>query len=219
MKKILVLAILVLSLGAGAYWTFTSMASIPKKSVSTIISSLQKTKDIDKLYTGTYLIPVIDEEWGLLKRDYVKEGARILFTPMEMVGKTMRLIQGKPVINEAEAKRIAQLLVVKGYCFKKYEVAVGYDHLMQLLNNEEYINAACKGNLSALPAPQILAVNCRSTESRGKYDSSGQCYGWDSNDATRKSVITKAMQEEGILEKVSDRGKESLKNFLSAFCS
>lgn len=214
MKKILVLAILVLSLGAGAYWTFTSMASIPKKSVSTIISSLQKTKDIDKLYTGTYLIPVIDIERGILKRDYVKEGVTTWFNPVKMAEKAMRLIEDKPVINEAEAKR-----VVKGCCFKKYEVAVGYDHLMQLLNNEEYINAACKGNLSALPAPQILAVNCRSTESRGKYDSSGQCYGWDSNDATRKSVIRKAMQEEGILEKVSDRGKESLKNFLSAFCS
>lgn len=211
MKKILVLAILVLSLGAGAYWTFTSMASIPKKSVSTIISSLQKTKDIDKLYTGTYLIPVIDIERGILKRDYVKASVTILLKSVEgvipwskMAEKGMA-IEGKPV--------------PKGYCFKKYEVAVGYDHLMQLLNNEEYINAACKGNLSALPAPQILAVNCRSTESRGKYDSSGQCYGWDSNDATRKSVITKAMQKNGILEKVLGRGKESLKNFLSAFCS
>lgn len=214
MKKILLLAILVLALGAGAYWTFSSMVSIPKQSVSTIISSLQKTKDIDKLYTGTYLIPVIDLERGILKRDLVKEGVSTWFNPLKMAEKAKRFIDDKPIINEEEAKR-----VVKGCCFKKYEVAVGYDNLMQLLNTEEYINAACKGNLNGLPDPQILAVNCRSTEAQGKYDSSGSCYGWDSNDATRKTVITKVMEEEGILGKVSARGKESLKNFLSAFCS
>lgn len=213
MKKIVAFAILILALGAGAYWALNTMVSIPKKSASTIISSLQKTKDIDKLYTGTYLIPVIDLERGILKRDYVKEGVK-MFNPLKMAEKAMRLIDNKPAINEDEVKK-----VVKGCCFKKYEVAVGYDNLMQILNNEEYINAACKGNLSALPNPQILAVNCRSTQSQGKYDSSGSCYGWDSNAATRKAVITKAMKEEGILEKVSARGKESLKNFLSAFCS
>ena len=83
MKKILVLAILVLALGAGAYWAFSSMVSVPKKTVSTIIASLQKTKDIDKLYTGTYLIPVVDLERGLLKRDYVKEGVK-WFNPFKM---------------------------------------------------------------------------------------------------------------------------------------
>lgn len=214
MKKVLVLAILVLALGVGAYGTFSSMVSIPKKSASTIISSLQKTKDIEKLYTGTYLIPVIDFKWGILKRDYVKEGVSTWFNPFKMAEKAKRFIDDQPIINEEEAKR-----VVKGCCFKKYEVAVGYDDLMQILNNEEYIRAACKGDLNALPNPQILAVNCRSTEAQGKYDSSGSCYGWDSNDATRKIVITKAMEEEGISGKVSARGKESLKNFLSAFCS
>lgn len=214
MKKVLVLAILVLVLGAGAYGTFTSMVSIPRKSASTIISSLQKTKDIDKLYTGTYLIPVIDPVYGLLNRDKVKEGVKTWLNPVKMAEKAMRLIEDQPLISEEERKR-----VIKGCCFKKYEVAVGYDNLMQLLNNEELITAACKGDLPRLPNPQILAVNCRSTEAMGNYDSSGACYGWDSNDDARKAVINKAMQEEGVLDKVSSRGKESLKNFLSAFCS
>lgn len=214
MKKIAILAILVLAAGVGAYWALNGMVSIPKKSVSTIISSLQKTKDIDKLYTGVYLIPVIDLERGILKRDALKEGVKTYLNPFKLAEKAQRFLDDKPLVNETEAKQ-----VVKGCCYKKYEVAVGYDNLMQILNNDEYINAACKGNLSALPSPQILAVNCRSTEAQGKYDSSGSCYGWDSNDATRKKIIIQAMEEEGILEKISSRGKDSLKNFLSAFCS
>ena len=157
---------------------------------------------------------MIDLERGILKRDIVKEGVSTLFDPIKMAEKAMRVIGNKPVINEDEAKR-----VVKGCCFKKYEVAVGYDNLMQILNNEEYITAACKGNLTALPNPEILAVNCRSTEAQGKYDSSGSCYDWDSNDSTRKKIISKTLEDEGILEKITVRGKDSLKNFLTAFCS
>ncbi|MDO4840699.1 MAG: hypothetical protein Q3990_08545, partial [Desulfovibrionaceae bacterium] len=40
----------------------------PKPHTS-ISLALQKTKEIDKLYTGIYLIPVLDRQWGPLKRD------------------------------------------------------------------------------------------------------------------------------------------------------
>ena len=212
--KYVIMGLLAVAIGVGAYWASTSMGSLPKKSASTLISSLQKTKDIDKLYTGVYLIPVIDLERGILKRDAIKEGVKTYLNPLKLAEKAQRLFDDKSLVNESEAKQ-----VVKGCCYKKYEVAVGYDNLMQILSNDEYVLAACSGNLDGLPAPQILAVNCRSTESKGKYDSSGSCYGWDSDDATRKRVITKAMNEEGIEGKITLRGKESLKNFLSAFCS
>lgn len=212
--KYAILALLAVAICAGAYWASTRMVSLPKKSASTLISSLQKTKDIDKLYTGVYLIPVIDLERGVLKRDAIKEGVKTYLNPLKLAEKTQRLFDDKPLVKESEAKQ-----VVKGCCYKKYEVAVGYDNLMQILSNDEYVLAACSSNLDRLPPPQILAVNCRSTESKGKYDSSGSCYGWDSDDATRKKVITKVMNEEGIEGKIISRGKESLKNFLSAFCS
>lgn len=214
MKKIALFALILIGLGVGAYFAINGMVSIPKKSVSTIISSLQKTKDIDKLYTGVYLIPVIDLERGVLKRDALKEGVKTYFNPFKLAEKAQRFFDDKPLVNETEAKQ-----VVKGCCYKKYEVAVGYNNLMRILNNDEYISAVCKGNLSTLPDPQILAVNCISTEAQGKYDSSGSCYGWDSNDLTRKKIISKAMEEEGILGKITSRGKDSLRNFLSAFCS
>lgn len=214
MMKYVILALLAVAIGAGAYWASTIMVSLPKESSSTLISSLQKTKDIDKLYTGVYLIPVIDLERGILKRDAIKEGVKTYLNPLKLAEKAQRLFEDKPLVKESEAKQ-----VVKGCCYKKYEVAVGYDNLMQILSNDEYVLAACNSNLDRLPPPQILAVNCRSTESKGKYDSSGSCYGWDSDDATRKKVITKVMNEEGIEGKITSRGKESLKNFLSAFCS
>ncbi len=39
------------------------------KPYTSIALSLQKTKEIDKLYTGVYLIPVVDLQWGTIKRD------------------------------------------------------------------------------------------------------------------------------------------------------
>lgn len=212
--KYIILVLLAVAIGFGAYFALNRTVIPPKKSASALISSLQKTKDIDRLYTGVYLIPVIDLERGVLKRDAIKEGVKTYLNPFKLAEKAQRFFDDKPLVNDAEAKQ-----VVKGCCYKKYEVAVGYDNLMQILGNDEYIQAACKGSLAELPEPQILAVNCRSTESKGKYDSSGSCYGWDSDDATRKRIIDKTMNEEGIGEKVKARGKESLKNFLSVFCS
>lgn len=207
-KKILLLvlvAAVVGIVGMGAYFymsKFFKALPVTKKSASTVMYSLQESKEIDKFYTGIYLIPVIDVERGVLKREMA---TKKLKSVMNIFVDTAPAAEASPVI--------------KGYCLKKYEVAFGYDNLMRILENQDYLQAASKGNLAALPSPQILAVNCQSTETQGKYDSTGICYEWDSDAAKRKTIILRAMEEEKILQKVIQRGRESLANLLSAFCS
>ena len=108
--------------------------------------------------------------------------------------------------------------VVKGYCLKKYEVSVGYDNITELFGNQEVITAICGGDKNSLPQPQILAVNCKCTDIQGDYTTQGACYQWDSNEALRKEIILTRMENDGILQKVTERGKESLKNFMSILC-
>lgn len=204
--------LLVLAVAAICIYFVKNPMNIERQSITTIISSLQKTKELDKLYTGVYHIPVIDIAKGYLKRDMLKEGIKCI-NPFKLIEKGKRFLDNESLMKGDEGRAI-----VKGCCSKKYEVAVGYDHLLQILENETMIENACKGNISALPDPQILAVNCKSTSSYGKYDSSGECYSWDSDHARRQDILSKVMASDGILEQVNTRGKESLKNLLMAFC-
>lgn len=184
-----------------AWFSIRSLSSrlpITKKSASTIICSLQEKREIDKFYTGKYLIPVLEESRGPLKRDMAKS----------VITGAWNLLAGKT--SEEETR-----LVVKGYCLRMYEVSFGYDNLMQILENQDYLDAARSGNLAALPSPQILAVNGQKREIQGNY--SGFCVAWDSNEALRKRIILKTMEEEGILQSVTQRGREYLANLLSAF--
>ena len=168
-------------------------------SMSTV---LQKTKEIDKLYTGVYIIPAVDKKYGRLKRDMV---LGLLNSAKELVG-----LEGS---NKQEDKK-----VVKGYCKKRYEVSVGYNNLSELLSNQDVIYNACHGNTEKLPNPEILAVNCRNTETRGDYNGNDICFRWDNDEKMRKSLLTAQMKNNNILEKVNKRGRESLKTIANIFC-
>lgn len=213
--KYIILALIVCVIGIGVYFYFPWPGFLQRQSSTTILTTLQKTREIDRLYTGVYYIPVIDKEYGFKKRDMLKEAAKTYFNPMQWIEKGKRLLNDQPLMDESkdDVKK-----VLKGACLKKYEVAFGYDHLMQILQNSELIAQVCRKNYSAIPAPQILAVNCKTTENKGKYDSSGACYGWDSNGDERKRILNERLLEDGMLEKINRRGKDSLKNFLMAFC-
>lgn len=150
---------------------------------------LQETRDVDKLYTGVYLIPVLDRQYGELKRDVITNFFR------------------------DEKKE-----VVKAYCIKKYEVSMGYDNITALLSDQELIHNVCTGRTEKLPEPQILAVNSQSGPSTSKYSSDGQCHRWDKDKELRNNVIRAEMQNSKILEQINKRGRESLKSLASLFC-
>lgn len=211
LKYIIVLAIVAI-IGAAA-WRFTHFTPLERKSATSILSSLQNTRGIERLYTGIYHMPIMDLRNGYLKRDIVTEGVKLYFNPFRQVEAIRRLIRDEPFFQGDEAK-----IVVTGCCSKKYEVAFGYDNLLKLLQDETLIQEVCAGNTASLPEPEILAVNCKSTAVYGKYDSSGNCYTWDSDEALRKRIIRQALKDDDVLPAINGRGREALKNFVGAFC-
>lgn len=173
------------------------------KSRTVVMAELQQTKEIDKLYTGTYLVPAMDLNRGILKRDMASAG--------------FEMAKGLWDKQDSQQK-LEEMKVILGYCIKPIEVSFGYDELTKILSDETTIANVCSGKTSALPAPQILAANPQHDIIQGKYDANGACYTWG-NRETRNSKILEQMREDGILEKAHKRGRESLKNFLAILCN
>lgn len=184
--------------GVAAYLQF-GLPGSPKTQVSLSVA-LQKTREIDRLYTGVYIIPALDRKFGTLKRD----------KPLELYNKARETLGMGP---GAEVQK-----VVKGYCKKRYEVSVGYDNITALLSDREVVANACAGRTEKLPAPRILAVNCRNTETRGDYNGNDICHRWDRDEAMRMSLLNAEMRNNNIIEKVNKRGRESLKTLATLFC-
>jgi len=94
--------------------------------------------EIDTLFTAFVYIPLLDYHHGYLKRDVF---GRIL----DDVGKK----------------------VVKGYCFRQYEVGIGYEQVSDLFST--YLEAACNNQSREMPKPQILSTNSVSSKAVGTY--------------------------------------------------
>lgn len=189
-KTLSIALIFCIAICVGGYFYF--VPGVATQSRTFVMAELQKTKEIDKLYTGTYLVPAMDLNRGLLKRDVVTH------------------VIGSP--QEIEDKK-----VILGYCIKPIEVSFGYDALTKILSDESVIQNVCSGNIDKLPAPVILAANPQHDIIQGKYDSTGACYSWGHRES-RNAKILAQMQEDGILEKAQKRGRQSLKNFLAILC-
>lgn len=61
-----------LVVAGGAAFFMTVFSGYPKNRVSLSVA-LDKTREINKLYTGVYIIPALDRKFGTLKRDKPKE--------------------------------------------------------------------------------------------------------------------------------------------------
>ena len=193
------IAIAIIILSIGVYFFGKSSNLKTRVSISHVH---QKTKEIDKLYTGVYIVPAVDKKYGFRKRD-------LPMHYLNQLGQNISL--GSKENSEAQK-------VVKGYCKKRYEVSVGYENISELLENKEVIDNACHGRMDKLPNPQILAVNCRNTEARGDYNGEDRCYRWDTDEKMRKALLMSQMRNDNILEKINKRGRESLKTLATIFC-
>lgn len=201
-KKILIIGCIVtlISLCICTYSYFKKSSNIHDR--ISFHSALQKTKEIEKLFTGIYLVYVLDKSYGLKKRDI----------PSHFFNRAVDTLYVMSHKNHKSKK------VIKGFCKKRYEVYMGYDNLTDLLQNSDIIENACHGRTDKLPNPKILAVNCKNTDARGDYKGDGMCYRWDREESLRNDVLLAQMRDDNILEKVNKRGRESLKTIANLFC-
>jgi len=163
--------------------------SRPERSL--IMGKLAAMKEINRLYTGFYLVPVIDISYGDLKSEVLKQ-----------------IVVGSGWPKE----------VPKGYCLKKYDVGFGYDNVLELLQDEAFMAQVCSGGPSALPAPRLLSLNGKTAEINGDYH--GGCREWDleRNQKLRRSLIYRELNEGEALKKINAHGQKSLHSLASPLC-
>jgi len=149
---------------SGLYESMSGYWSTPERNV--VINELTAFKEINRLYTGFYLVPVMDISYGSLKRDLL------------------------PIIGSETSKPVP-----KGYCLKKFDAGLGYDNVLDLLQDEPFMGCVCSGDLSALPNPKLLSINSTAAEINGDY--TGNCRDWDleQNQQLRRAVIYRELAQ------------------------
>jgi len=195
--KIFIVLVLVLALGlaawkAGLFGPNPEIWSRPERGL--VMSELVAMKEIDRLYTGSYLVPVLDVSYGSLKRDLLKD-----------------TIIGDLIVGPEPLKAVP-----KGYCLKKFDVGFGYDNVLDLLRDETFMGRVCSGDLEALPNPRLLAINSRSTEINGDY--TGTCRTLDQNQHLRRALVYQELGQGEAFKKINERGRKSLYSLAALLC-
>ena len=103
-----------------------------------------------------------------------------------------------------------------GVCIKKYRIYYGYRDIGKYLDDEQVMNAVCRGNAADLPKPALLSVNSQNQEPYGNYDVSGRCYTWDTDPESRKAMLMGFMNRYEVF-KIRD-SQEQLLTFLKPAC-
>jgi len=189
MKKIL---LIVLCLGIVLiFWIYHSVSKAGSKGGETQQSvEFMEYMPIDKLFTAFAYVPIIRYERDYLKRDIYNR-----------------------FYNHDEKKK-----VIIGYCYREYDVGIGYDHPTDSFDVLQKI--ACQNLYKELPEPVILSINPISSEVVGKY-SRTDCDNLDLDDSgTRKSqqLILKQLKEDGQWNVIVENSQKALASFIRVYC-
>ena len=185
--------VILLLAGTGLY-LYTSGFSLSdffegKGGVTDIIISPPSPKQIDKLFTAFVYIPLLDYSKGCLKRD-------LGCIATQDVGK----------------------MVVKGVCFRQYEVGIGYNAVTELF--PKYLDAACQNQSELMPKPEILSTNTVDSEALGEYTRL-DCDVWDQDSPVgRKShkFLKEQLIQDGQWQSITDNSQKVLMSYLRVYC-
>ena len=169
-----------------------------------VMSELVAMREINRLYTGSYLVPVLDVSYGSLKRDLLKESL--------MAGLSDPFAAGLgETVDTGPLKQVP-----KGYCLKKFDVGFGYDNVLDLLRDDAFMGRVCSGGVASLPPPALLSINSRSTEINGDY--TGACRDLDRDQHRRRAVVYQELAQGEAFKKINEHGQKSLHSLASLLC-
>lgn len=146
-------------------------------------------RKIDKLFTAFAYIPLVQYKKGHLKRE---------------------ILTGRALFKEKDA--------IKGYCFRQYEVGIGYDQVSELFPQHQ--QAACNNDSLSLPTPMILSTNPIASEALGTYTRQ-ECDSWDvGNLDERESRQLIADQLAGEQwQDIVENSQKILMSFMRVYCN
>jgi hypothetical protein len=107
---------------------------------------------------------------------------------------------------------------LSGYCWRQYEVGIGYDSASTLF--EKHQEAACAGRYDELPSPIVLSTNPVSSEAFGDYDRA-KCDRWDKEFlGTRRSRlrIVAQLKADGQWDAIVENSRKTLAGFIRIYC-
>lgn len=148
----------------------------------------QKVKEIDKFYTGVYLLPIFDLQYGKLKRDMWQFWNDDKEVVKAYCKKNYEVSVGYDNITAI----LSDQKLIKNACEGKTDKLP--DPQILAVNP------------------------LKSTPPTRNYDANGLCYRWDANPQQRKEILMAEMHNTGILEQSNKRGRESLKMLAQVFC-
>lgn len=155
----------------------------------------------DKLFTDYAVIPVIilDDGTGIMPYDFAYANG----------------LYHKQSPSSVGAK-------IKGFCEMKYQVAIGYKNVSDLIGNAENKKAACEGRFSDLPSPEILSTyplkqargyntkyNCEAFENQTKPDGTLKLHGY---------IVDVLNDQTQSLEHLKEKSKKVLGSFIKVNC-
>ena len=116
--------------------------------------------------------------------------------------------------------------IVKGICYKEYEVGIGYDNVGDLMKG--YITSACSGEYEKMPEPEILSLAPTTTRCEGEYDYE-ECYNWNKSDEGNERPVKQELLDQLKTDKlwygkndndgIVQKSQMALVDFLRIYCN
>ena len=103
-----------------------------------------------------------------------------------------------------------------GYCYRQYEVGIGYDSLNNLFT--QYQEAACQGKDSALPSPAILSTNTVDSNARGDYTMI-DCDSLDAGNRESHRKIKAELLRTKHWKMITKNSQNMLMGYMKVYCS
>ena len=157
---------------------------------TTITITPPKPREIDKLFTTFVYMPLLDYSRGYAASDPINWATN----------------------NVAEQ-------IIKGLCFRQYEVGIGYSDVTKLFSS--YQKNACNGEVQRMPHPEILSTNTVESQVEGNYTRL-DCDLWDQVDSTgeRKShhYIEETLKQDGQWVEIIESSQEILLGYMRIYC-
>jgi hypothetical protein len=143
---------------------------------------------VDKMFTSFAYVPLLDYQKDYLKRDMI-------------------------VIASLRPEK-----VIKGLCFRQYEVGIGYDNIAEYFI--KYQDLVCNGEYQKLPKPTILSTNPISSVTYGDYNRK-KCDTWDldiSGKRDSRKYIIDQLKDDGKWDRVVENSQKILYSFIRINC-
>ncbi|MDM8545585.1 TerB family tellurite resistance protein [Candidatus Venteria ishoeyi] len=112
---------------------------------------------------------------------------------------------------------------ISGYCFRQYEVGIGYKNTVDIFTDEQYHypKLACEGASEQLPEPQILSSNVVDSDAKGEYEMI-KCNAMDTGNRKQPgkshTLLKASLIRSNTWEPIAEKSRKMLMGYMQIYC-